>query len=79
MKEWLKKISRIALAMVIWVFVLSINVSGKPLFYHANDVLVQNDIVRAIDEEVSGFWTKFKMTAKATLFNKSDDKREEEI
>lgn len=73
MKEHLKKLGKLLLTAVVWVFVLSINVGGKPVFYHANDVLVQNELVQTIDTEVSNFFYKLKSSL-VTAFQKSPDK-----
>jgi hypothetical protein len=38
---------------VIWVYILSIRVGGLTLFHYANDILVQNQIVEAIDRQLA--------------------------
>lgn len=77
MKENLKKLGKLVLTAVIWVFVFSVNIGGKPIFYHANEVLVQNQFVQDIDEEVSNFYFKLKMSL-ANAFDKSPDKAPKE-
>lgn len=53
MSDKTKKILKILGIGVIWVYVLSIRVSGHTLFYYANDILVQNQIVEAIDQTLA--------------------------
>lgn len=53
MRERLKAFGRILFHGVIWVFVLSIRVDGRTLFHHANDVLVNNQIVAAIESQAT--------------------------
>lgn len=36
---------------VIWVYILSIRIGGETIFATANDILVQNQIVEAIDRQ----------------------------
>lgn len=53
MQERLKAAARILLHGVIWVFVLSIRVDGRPLFHHAHNVLVDNQVVAGIQSEAA--------------------------
>ncbi len=50
MSDTTKRILKVLGVGVIWVFALSIRVQGRTLFYYANDFLVQNRIVAAIDQ-----------------------------
>lgn len=34
------------MSLVIWVFILSVPIKGKPAFYHLNDVFINNQIFR---------------------------------
>lgn len=38
---------------VLWVYILSIRVGETTIFHHANDILVQNQIVEAIDRQLA--------------------------
>jgi hypothetical protein len=38
---------------VLWVYLLSINIGGHTIFHHANDILVKNQIVEAIDQQLT--------------------------
>ncbi len=38
---------------VLWVYILSIRVGEGTIFHHANDILVKNQIVEAIDRQLS--------------------------
>ncbi len=67
MNDFVKWIGKILLHCVMWVFVLSVQWDGKSLFYHANDILVQNQLVQTADEELARLWTKLSHTAKMTF------------
>ena len=81
MKEMLKKFLHWALVATFWVFVLSIHWNNKPIFYHANEILVQNRIVATIDEQMGELWYKAKETAKVTWnsVTKRDDGNNKKI
>ena len=53
MREKLKAAVRGLLQGVIWVFVLSIRVDGRTLFHHAHDVLVNNQVVAAVEVQAT--------------------------
>jgi hypothetical protein len=77
MREYLKKGGKLALQGAIWVFALSITWNGKMFFSYAHEILVQNRIVDAIDEELGDLWYKVSETARITFNNVSgrkDDK-----
>ena len=38
---------------ILWVYILSVRVGGQTIFHHANDILVQNQIVEAIDRQLA--------------------------
>lgn len=59
---------------VVWVFILSINVNGKTLFTHSNEVLVQNEFVTLLDDELGRLWYKISETARLTF----QDSRQQE-
>jgi len=67
MREHLKKLGKLTLTAILWVFILSIRVDGRTLFSHANEVLVQNSIVRAVDGELANLWYRITETAKVTF------------
>jgi hypothetical protein len=68
--KWILKTSAIA---VCWVFILSIEVSGRSLFSHANEILVQNKITRTIEAEVSAFLNKAYIAVRQSV---NDEKNE---
>jgi hypothetical protein len=41
---------------IVWVLLLSVVVNGKPLFFHAHEVLVENAVVEALDTGISSVW-----------------------
>ncbi len=71
MNDFLKWLGRTSMIAVFWVFVLSLNFSNRPLFYYANDALVQNSFVQMLDEELSSLWVKVVDTARITFRNLS--------
>ena len=38
---------------VLWVYILSIRVGGSTIYHHASEILVKNQIVEAIEREIS--------------------------
>ena len=38
---------------VLWVYILSIRLGGDSIFYHANNILVKNQVVEAIDRQLA--------------------------
>ncbi len=69
--DFMKWFGRNLLIAVVWVFIFSINIKGQTLFTHSNEVLVQNEIVRAIDEQIGQIWYKISETARITFRNVS--------
>jgi len=67
MNDYLKWIGKTLAIAVFWVFALSITISGQPLFHYANDVLVQNSVVRSIDRQLGDFWDKAVTSVKLTF------------
>ena len=61
--KWLAKTSS---AGILWVFLLSITVEGRTIFSYANSFLVQNALVRMLDEELGDLWYKVYTTAQTT-------------
>lgn len=74
MDAFIKWLGRTSLTAVIWVFILSIHWNGRPLFDHAYDVLIDNSIVRAIDEKVAEVWENVTDTATATMNGENREK-----
>jgi hypothetical protein len=64
MAGWGKKCLKFFGLGVLWVYILSIRVGDGTIFHHANDVLVQNQIVEAIDEQLAQGWES--LTTKAS-------------
>ena len=53
MSETVKRVLKTMGFGIIWVYVLSIRIGGGTLFSYANDILVQNSIVEAIDHTMA--------------------------
>lgn len=70
--KWLIKTLGLA---VVWVFILSIEVRGRTLFSHANEILVQNDLVRTLDAELSEAFYKAKEAITESFDSKKDDRQ----
>lgn len=70
MNDILKWVGKLVLHSIMWVFILSIQWDGKSLFYYANDVLVQNELVQTADEQLAELWSKVSRTAKMTFTDK---------
>lgn len=62
MNDFIKWMIKACISMVAWVFILSIRWNGRPIFYHANELFVQNSIVRAVDSEFAELW--WRLTSK---------------
>ncbi|MBF0440774.1 MAG: hypothetical protein HQK54_02605 [Oligoflexales bacterium] len=67
MNDLIKFLIRHTLIGIMWVFILSFSIDGRPIFIPANRVLVQNSLVRMIDEELSLLWYKITKTARVTF------------
>ena len=72
MNDIIKWVLKVALQGILWVFLLSISVSGRPIFEHAHATLVQNAFVQTLDEELGDLWDKLSRTA-AVTFSKSPE------
>jgi hypothetical protein len=53
MSDRMKNVFKCLVVGVVWVYILSIRVGGQTLFHYANDILVQNQIVEAIDRQLA--------------------------
>lgn len=67
MNDMIRMIGKVLLQMVLWVFILSISWGGRTLFERSHDVLVDNAIVAAIDQELADMWDKVTETARLTF------------
>lgn len=70
--DFLKWCLRTVFIGIFWVFFLSITIDGRPLFSYANETLVQNRIVRYLDEELADLWYRVKETARLTFSDMSE-------
>ncbi len=52
---------------VVWVYILSIRIGNQTIFFHANDILVQNQIVEAIDRQLADSWDSLSTKASDTF------------
>jgi len=48
-----KKVLKFLGLGVLWVYILSVRVGGDTIFSYANDILVKNQIVEAIDRQLA--------------------------
>lgn len=56
-----------ALIGVLWVYVLSLTVNGRPLFSYAHSLLVKNVAVETLDQTLVDTWERFYRTAKVSI------------
>ena len=49
MSDRTKKVLKFLGMGVLWVYILSVRVGKETIFYHAHDILVENQIVEAIE------------------------------
>ena len=73
MNDAVKWLLKVLLHAVLWVFILSIRWDGRPVFNYANELLVQNSLVRAVDDELGDLWVRLGRTARATFHRQSPD------
>jgi hypothetical protein len=73
MNDTLKWCLKVILHAAFWVFALSIRWDGRPLFYYANDTLVQNTVVRTIDESMADVWHRVTRAAKVAFAKNAPD------
>ncbi|NRA64346.1 MAG: hypothetical protein HRU19_07670 [Pseudobacteriovorax sp.] len=75
--KWILKHTLVA---AFWVFVLSIQVQGRPLFFLAHSILIDNTLVRNMDRHISELWVEITMTASETYekISESRDNPEKE-
>ncbi len=74
MNDMLKRLWRTLFTAVIWVFIFSINISGRSLFSYANETLVQNSLVRLIDQELTELFHKVYIATRQALRGDEDKK-----
>jgi hypothetical protein len=49
------------------VFILSVRWDGRTMFSYANEALVQNAVVGALDEQAAELWQRFKGSVRQTF------------
>ncbi len=76
MRENLKKVGKVLLHAVFWVYVLSIQIAGKSLYQHAHGVLVENPVIAAIDEEAYNLYSRVTKAVDIAFATKSVEKDE---
>ena len=76
MKDYLKRLGRILLHASFWIFVFSVRWDGRTLFSYGNEILVQNRIVKAIDESMGDIWYRVSETARITFKKLSEKDRD---
>lgn len=67
MRDFLKRVGKIILYAVLWVFILSIRMNGRTLFSYGNDFLIQNSIVRTVDEHLAEGWYRLNLAIHAAF------------
>lgn len=77
MKNFVKWSARSLAIGVVWVFILSIDLKGEMLFHKAHEILVQNRMVQAIDQQIIGTWDQVKDMARSALNEHPETVREE--
>jgi hypothetical protein len=73
MNDFMKWCLKTLIGAVLWVFILSITWKGQPVFNYANEALVQNAIVRGVDEELDHLWEKLKVATRAAFTGEKHD------
>ena len=66
--KWSAKTIAIA---VFWVFFLSIHISGRPVFFYAHEIIVENEVVQSLDEDLGNFLERVYVTARE-VWDKKD-------
>lgn len=66
MVSWIIKNIIIAL---FWLAILSIEFGGKPLFYTAHDLVIDNRVVQAVDQQARKLWAN--LTSNKEVFSNS--------
>lgn len=60
LNDILKKLIRWTIIFIFWVFIFSININGRTIFYYSNNFFVKNKFVLMLDEELERIWYKLK-------------------
>ena len=76
MNDLIKWAVKTTATAIFWVFVLSINLDGRTLFSHANEMLVQNSVVRLADEELRVVFDRLYTTARKTFSEQAKEEKE---
>lgn len=74
MKDFLKKISRPLLYLILSVYVLSIPIYGKTLYFYARSVLVENRVVSLILEHGSAVYNQLSERVRLALVETASPK-----
>ena len=67
MDGFIKWLGKTGLTAIIWVFILSITWNGRTMFSYANELLIQNSLVRTLDSKLAEMWDNVTDTANATM------------
>ncbi len=73
MSERFKYVLRLLMVGIAWVFILSIRWDGRPIFYSANELLVQNPVVRSIDSGLNDAWQRLQRAAHVAFAKNTPD------
>lgn len=71
MKDLVKWLVKTAFVAIAWVFILSIQIDDRPLFSYANEIIIENSVVEALDVEVGEFLERLYSTA-AQIWNSKE-------
>lgn len=67
LNDILKRFAKVSLIGIAWVFVFSFRFDGRPLYFYAHDIFIDNALVRTVDEEATAMWIKIKRTARVSM------------
>lgn len=60
---------KVVLQLVVWVFILSIQIEDKLIFDHAHDFLVKNQVVDTLSAQFGQLWNEVMETARSGAEN----------
>ena len=69
--------AKLAISAIVWVYILSFEVSGKALYFHANEIIVQNQVVKETETQIGILWEKIYQTAKSSILEDSPVKQDD--
>ena len=67
LKNTAKKVLRWLLILTLWTFAFSINISGEPIFNHANRIIVKNSFVQGVGQKIIQVWDSATSYTKLAL------------